>query len=118
MVQTQQTDSLIEEKSTQWFIQEHCRTALDKGAALGKELVNICESINQNLQTSVTQVKDQAILKKYEALAAKMISYDKGIWQIFHQFVIQQQKIPEYDSRPNGKSCGTNKQKFFKEQQP
>ena len=56
---------------------------MDEGADLGEELVNIFESIDQNVQTSVTQVTNPAIIKKYKALAVKMLSMIKEYDYLF-----------------------------------
>ena len=79
---------------------------MDKGATLGKELVNFCESVNQNVQTSVTQVKDPAILKKYEALATKIISMIKEYSNLFINLSFNNRKylnmIPDPTADPVG----------------
>ena len=69
IVQTERIYELTKEESIQWLIQDNCRklkTSLDQGAILGTELLNICNSIHQNVQFSMNQVTDQDTLKSYQ----------------------------------------------------
>ena len=63
-----EADSLISDNSTKWVIEDQCskiKKSLDEGSALGKSLVEICKSINENLQFASIQVTDPTILKQY-----------------------------------------------------
>ena len=104
ILQTKRIDDLVKEgtNNPKWMIEEQCKklkTFLDRGEALGNELVNTCNSINQNVQLAILFAPDQQTLKKYKELSTTMLDIVEKHSTLFsylsHKHIGYLSRIPE-----------------------